>query len=353
MKTNILLTTISLIATITLSAQENTVAKAIEQYASDHNFNGTILVKKGDTLLHHKSYGLANREFKVKNSRDTRYKIASVTKLFTAVLIYQLVEQEKIKLDNLIRDHYPNYQGEGKDKVTIHQLLTSTSGIENLEKKGDQVYEKRLTIDEIISKYASGSLEFKPGSKFSYNNADYILLGKILENIYDTSFKQIIKQQILVPLNMKDTGILDYEVVSKLAQCYWRNETTSVSERDIPYFIENYYTSGAMYSTTSDLLTFTEALFDNKIINKNSLSQLLKTESDIERFDNYASGLWSFSFKENDNINNIASRPGVIWGAEAMIQRFIEKRISIILLSNGMETSNTWELLRAIQPYLK
>ncbi len=353
MKTSILLSAILFIVTTNLYAQEHAIVKIIEQYASDHKFNGTILIKKEDTVLHHKSYGLANREFNVKNSIDTRYKIASITKLFTAVLIYQLVEQEKVKLDNLIVDYYPNYKGEGKNKVTIHQLLTSTSGIENLEKKGDQVYEKRLTIDQIISKYASGPLEFMPGSKFSYNNADYIILGKILENIYDVSFKQIIKQQILDPLNMKNTGVFDYEVVSKLAQCYWRNEKTGKSERDVPYFIENYYASGAMYSTTSDLLTFTDALFNNQLINKNNLSKLLETESNIEKFDNYASGLWSFSFKDDDMTNNIASRPGTIWGAETMLQRFIEKKTSIILLSNGMETSNTWELLRMLQPYLK
>lgn len=321
--------------------------RVIEEYVNKHGFNGTILIQQKNKLLHLKSYGLANREFKVANHPQTKYKIASITKLFTSVLIYQLVEKGRLALDKSIKTYLPHYQGEGGSKVTVHQLLTSTSGIAGLEKDGDTVYEKRLTSDKILNKYASGKLVSSAGTKFSYNNADYIVLGKILEAIYQKPFEEILKQQILIPLQMKNTGVFNYKIVDQLANCYWWNKKTNTLERDIPYFVENYYASGAMYSNASDLLTFAQALYDEKtLIQANILEKLLEAKNDVQNKDNYASGLWSYTYKGGENIRHHgAARPGNIWGAEAMLLRLREKKVTIIVLSNSMGKTNMWGFL--------
>lgn len=333
-----------------LTAQAVTLEKAILDYTKENNFNGTILIQEKDTLLHSKSYGFANKEFQIPNRLNTRYKIASITKLFTSVLIYQLVEKGQIELDSPIQKHLPAYKGEGSNKVTIHQLLTSTSGIQNLEKSGDIVYEKRLTSQAVLDQYCSGSLEFTPGTKFSYNNADFIILGKILEKIYAQPFKKILNDQLLRPLQMTNTGMLNYQIVDNLAQCYWYNEDVKQLERDPPYYVENYYSSGAMYSSVTDLLTFSNSLYKHKILKKETLDILLKPENEILDKDNYASGLWVYKYKVSDKVQHTgASRQGNIWGAEAMLLKIFEKDITIIILSNSIGTSGMWDLVWKIK----
>ncbi|OJJ16842.1 hypothetical protein BKI52_33610 [marine bacterium AO1-C] len=334
--------------------QLSELKSSIQNYVEKHNFNGTIMIQQKGKTIYQKSYGLANREFKVPNRIDTKYRIASITKLFTAVLIYQLVEKQRIDLDKTIHHYLPNYRGEGAKKVTIHQLLTSTSGIADLEKDGDTVYEKRLNSDQVLQKYASGKLEADPGTKFNYNNADYIILGKILENIYAQPFAELLKQRILVPLKMSQSGVFNYGVVDNLATCYWWNEKTKQLERDVPYFVENYQASGAMYSTANDLLAFATALYqEKKLIGSKMLKKLLEAKNDVKDKDNYASGLWSYGYRVNKNlVHHGAARPGNIWGTETMLLRLLEKQTTIVVLSNSMGTSSMWGFLNKMIPKL-
>lgn len=336
-----------------LQSQTTELQSFFDVYAQEHRFSGNVLIVQDERPMFLKSYGMAHQEFKVPNTAETKFRIASITKLFTSVLIYKSIEEGKLTLDKTIFEVLPDYQGGGRQKVTIHQLLTSTSGIESLESNGDEVYEKKLTSDEVLKQYASGQLDTIPGTKFSYNNADYIILGKILEKVYHKSFESILKDQVLSPLKLANTGVLDYKVIDNLATSYWWNTETKTYERDIPYYGENYGASGNMYSTVWDLNKFSEALYTGKLITMDSLNQLLQTVEGVKDYDNYASGLWSFSFPvENEKKHHGASRPGNIWGSECMLLRLIEKNVSIIILSNGMGTSNMWGILRKIQPMI-
>lgn len=343
----------SVLAINQLYAQTAKLESFFDAYTQEHRFNGNVLIVQKGKPLFSRSYGLANQEFKTPNSLETKFRVASITKLFTSALIFKSVDEGKLKLDNTIVELLPNYKGEGAQTVNIHQLLTSTSGIEGLESNGDEVYEKKLSSDEILERYASGKLDTIPGTKFSYNNADYIILGKILEEIHQKSFGTLLKEQILSPLELNNTGILDYEVVDNLATSYWWNNELKRYERDVPYYGENYGASGNMYSTVRDLTTFSEALYSGKLINMTTLDKLLETVEGVKDFDNYASGLWSFSFPVgNEQRHHGASRPGNIWGSECMLFRFIEKGITMVILSNGMGTSDMWGIIRKVQPVL-
>lgn len=334
-----------------VNGQTEALQTFFDRYSNENHFNGNVLITQNDRILFSKSYGMANREFNIPNQRETLFRVASITKLFTSALIYQLVEQEKLSLDQTIFDILPDYSGAGAKKVNIHQLLTATSGLENLESKGDEVYEKKYSSDEVYRKYASGQLDTLPGTRFRYNNADYIILGKILENVHQKPYEAILRERILEPLGLKNTGVLNYKVVENLATAYWWNTEKKQYERDIPYYGENYGPSGNMYSTLDDLNAFSTALYGGEFINEKSLAKLLETVEGVKDFDTYASGLWSFSFPiGGEQRHHAASRPGNIWGTECMLFRLIEKEINIIILSNGMGTSDMWAILRKVQP---
>ena len=135
-------------------------------------FTGTILVSENGRVIYEKGFGMANREWNIPNKPETKFRIGSVTKQFTAAMILQLVEEGKMKLDGKITDYLPNYRRDTGSKVTIHQLLNHTSGIPSYtdlpgfdEKYSRDPYE----IDEFVKKFVSGDLQFEPGSNWNYN----------------------------------------------------------------------------------------------------------------------------------------------------------------------------------------
>lgn len=325
---------------VSLFSKSQDLENIITHYAIENQFNGTILINQNDSIIYSKSFGYSNREFRIKNQDSTKYKIASITKLFTAVLIMQLHERDKLQLDENISKYLPDYKGEGADSVTIQQLLNATSGIENMEKNGDEVYEKLLSSDDILQKYCSGKLISIPGKVFNYNNADYVILGKIIEAVTGQSYALVLNKQILQSLKLNSTGLMNYKVVEGLANTYWYNDSTGIIERDIPYYPENYYAAGGMYSSVYDLMNFSEALFTGDLLSKEALNTLM-----TPKLEAYANGLWVFNFWISDEIQpKVAFRPGNIWGTETLFIRLLDKNISIIILSNMMGTTKMNDL---------
>ncbi|HEV7904856.1 MAG TPA: serine hydrolase domain-containing protein, partial [Pyrinomonadaceae bacterium] len=158
-------------------------AARIDEYMTRANkirqFNGAVLVAENGKVIYKKGLGLANMEWNVPNEADTKFRLGSITKQFTAALIMQLVEQGKLKLDGKLSEYLPDYRKDVGDKVTIHHLLTHTSGIPSytgLPNFFAEVSRDPYTPVEFVKKYASGDLEFEPGSKFRYNNSGYFLL---------------------------------------------------------------------------------------------------------------------------------------------------------------------------------
>jgi CubicO group peptidase (beta-lactamase class C family) len=174
------------------------INKLMQTYLDQGRFNGTILVAENGDVIFKKGYGLANMEWDIPNRSDTKFRIASVTKQFTSMLIMQLVEEGKIKLDGKITDYIPGYRKDTGNKVTIHHLLTHTSGIPNVAKRPDlkEIIQQKHTVDEVIKKYCSGDFEFEPGTKYSYNASGYFLLGAIIEKVTNKSYETVLKEKI-------------------------------------------------------------------------------------------------------------------------------------------------------------
>lgn len=320
-----------------LFAQKSDLNNFIKKYATQHEFNGTILVQKDKKILYHQSFGIAERAFNTPITNQTRYQVCSITKTFTAVLILQLVEKGKINLNQKIIDYLPSYQGEAGTKVSIHQLLNHTSGMKNVDTAKDAnfmrygigFFHTPYTLSEIVTKFCSDPLVNEPGTKFDYNNGEYMILGRILEEIYKMPYEQILNQQILHPLGMSNSGLLShYKLIKNLATPYYRSETQSTIP-NLPVFVEDFSASGAMYSCTTDLIKFDQALFDLKLINKESLDQLL-----TPGLDEYGYSVWIRGGKGKDVKYKRMERYGRIMGANAAWFHYLNGNVTVMILSN-------------------
>ena len=344
----LLMATLLLLATgshaMITQAQAQTLEATIRDYAREHNFNGTILIQYKNKQIYQQSFGIADRAFNISVNNDTKFKIASLTKAFTAVLILQLYEQGKLDLHAPIKAYLPGYTGEGAERVTIHNLLNHTSGIQNFDtiksyeeaaRNGMEVYQTPHTTDDLLIKYCSGKLVHEAGKVFAYNNADYIILGKIIEKITAKTYNEVLKERILDPLGMTESGMLyQKDVVRNLANTYWKTDETKPLINDLPVYIENWYSAGGMYSTTADLLKFSNALFGYKLLKPDTLSLMLKSG-----LDDYGYGLWVASIEVRGKQYRIAHRPGSIMGANVVLLRFLDEDLTIIILSNTNATN--------------
>jgi D-alanyl-D-alanine carboxypeptidase len=312
---------------------------AIGDYAREHDFNGTILVRDGRGVVFHRGFGVAERAFGTPATDSTRYRIASITKLFTSVLVLQLHAEGRLHVDSAIRAYLPEYPGEGADRVTLHQLLNHTSGIENFDRvtsfqealeNGIVQYQKPHTTDALLAYCCSGRLVHEPGTTFAYNNADYVVLGKIIERVTGKPYEQVLDERILRPLGMPDTGMLRADaVLPRLASTYFFRPDTRTLMNDLPVYIENWYAAGAMYSTAADLLTFADALYGGRLLPPALLERMLAPGQD-----EYGYGLWSYAFERNGRRHRVAKRPGSIMGANTVLYRLLDENATVIILGN-------------------
>jgi len=333
----------------------------IRDYADERHFNGSIRVEEDGKSLFHGSFGIADRAFNVPCTDPTKYKIASITKVFTAVLVLALVEEKKIDLEQKIKHYLASYSGEGADRVAIRMLLNHTSGLPNADASYNSVayalatgmphYQLPATPDELIVRYYSGKLLSPPGKVFRYNNADYIILGKIIESVTGKTFEKVLEERILAPLGMHDTGLLHQrEIVPHLAPTYFSPEKGAALMNDMPVYPENWFAAGGMYSTTADLMKFANALYGGKLLSPASLDLMLKPG-----LDGYGFGVWvgnpTFGGKSYRNVN----RPGGIMGANGSFYHFngvgFDKEINIVVLSNTDLTDMdafSWDIGKAL-----
>ncbi len=320
-------------------AQSPALSTQVAGHAERHDFSGTILIDRGGRTLVRQAFGLADRTFEVPARSDTRFRVASITKLFTATLILRLAERGRLDLDAPIRRYLPDYPGGGADRVSIHQLLNHTSGIAQFDRvasldqalrEGIEQYQRPQTSESLLRRCCSGPLVRAPGSGFDYNNADYIVLGRIIERLTGKSFEQVLDEEILQPLGMRDSGIAHQgSILPRLAPTYyWRGEADGWMN-DLPFYFENWDAAGAMYATADDLLLFARALYGGRLIGRSMLERMLRSG-----LDDYGYGLWSYSVTRNGRSHRVAKRPGSIMGANAVLYRLLDQDVTIIRLAN-------------------
>lgn len=311
----------------------------VDDYARQHDFSGSVLIVEHGKPRLARQYGLANRAFAIRNDASTKYKIASITKAFTAILILQLHEQGRLDLDAPMRRYLPDYRGSGGDRVSVRQLLNHTSGLVNFDQVTDAAqairsglpnYQLPHTARQLLDDYCSGDLAHAPGTKFDYNNCDYIALGQIVERVYGQTYEQVLQQRILDPLGLKDTGVLHQrDIVAGLADTYFRRDDSKALTPDLPVYPENWYAAGAMYSTPGDLARFVDAWFGGRLIGDDALAAML-----APGLDDYGFGVWSYPVRIDGRRYHAVKRPGRIMGAQAQLYRIVEAKLTVVVLAN-------------------
>ena len=307
----------------------------INKYHDYNLFNGSVLVVQNGEIILQKNYGKADMSWNIEATSDTKFRIGSITKQFTAMLIMQLKKEGKIKLDDKIADYLPWFSKNIGNKITIHQLLTHTSGIPNYtdfpEFKTKMVFEN-LSGKEFAVKYFKDNLGFEPGTKQNYCNTGYYLLGLIIEEITGKPYEEVLKEKIFDVIGMKNTGIENpKDIISNFAQGY-DFDYDGYQKADYINIKTSVFSAGGMYSTANDMRKWDDALYTNILLNDEN-----KKIYFTPNLGNYAYGLVVQKHKNflgsGRDITTMAHSGGIN-GFSCNIARIPEDKIYVILLDN-------------------
>lgn len=294
-------------------------------YYELNRFNGAVLVAQSGKPLLAKGYGMANAEWSIPVTPDAKFRLGSITKQFTAMAVLLLAEEGKLSVDDPVRRHWSEAPAAWRD-ITVHQLLTHTSGIFNYTALPAYVRNMRQgkSPAEILKQLEDRPLEFAPGTQMKYSNSGYLLLGLIIEKVSGMSYAEFVRQRIFLPLGMHDTGYdSDTTVIPRRASGY---ERIGSQLRNAPFLDMSIpHAAGALYSTCLDLLKWDAALREQRLLNADSYRRYFTPEKN-----DYAYG-WI-----------VRERNGAVWqshggginGFSTMIIRVPAKQLLVVALAN-------------------
>ncbi len=318
-----------------LSAQQKSSNDSLTAKLDDYltsavqagQFNGTALVAEKGKIILQKGYGWKNFSAHTLNDNNTLYQIGSLTKPFTAIIILKLQEEGKLSVNDLLSKYFPDQKG--ADQITIQNLLDHTSGIYNYT---DDIgpedsaivshpIDRQLALDVFINK----DLLFKPGTKFSYSNSGYFLLGMIIEKITGKPYQQVLRQFIFTPLEMHHTGF-DYINLKDAAKATGYDVFDSTRHSiAVKWDSTVTYSAGSIYSTAGDLYKWSKAIAKGEILSAASWKQAF-----TPNLGNYGDGWWIDTLYGNKYVTHSGGMPGFM----ANFVYYPDKDITIILLNN-------------------
>jgi len=314
------------------------LAMKIHSYLSgfleDEKFSGAILVSvQGETIIS-KGYGMANYELGVLNKPETKFRIGSITKQFTAATILQLCEKGLININDTLDKYITSYPN-GKN-VTIHQLLTHSSGIPehtNVKEFMLNVRNKH-SVEELIHGFKDRPYDFKPGSEFAYCNSGYILLGYIIEKVTKDSYEKYLNKNIFKKFTMDNSGYDDYKkIIKNRASGYnLQGEERKLVNCD---FIDMSipYAAGGLYSTVEDLHIWNNKLTKGQILSEHYLNEMF-TKQVKTKNSYYGYGLYIQDVEVHGQVKRKLWHRGEVQGFFSCNTIFPHEDIQITMISN-------------------
>ncbi|MGB3187853.1 MAG: serine hydrolase domain-containing protein [Limnoraphis sp.] len=276
--------------TSTLTTEIDTYLKAHDEIGG---FSGAVIVVKAGETVFIQGYGMASLEYQIPNNSQTRFRLASVTKQFTAAAILQLQDRGVLDVQMPVSTYLSDYPN--GERITVHHLLTHTAGIPDLTSFPDSEQWMKLptTLDKLIARFQDLPLEFEPGEKFRYSNSGYILLTKIIETVSGDSYANYLQENLFKPLGMESTG---YEyplaIIEGLASGYQMTDNGYQKAEYINMLVPQ--GAGGLYSTVNDLARWNQFLFDHKSRDETILSN--------QAIAAMTSPIVSMGFEENPNL---------------------------------------------------
>ena len=295
---------------------------------TNNRFTGSIAISKNDTIIYTKNIGKADVSANKNATDETKYRIGSISKMFTSSLIFKAIEEKKIILNQTIDKYFPGIFN--AKKITIGNLLNHRSGIHNFT--NDSIYSTYFTKpkseSELTSIILNNKSDFEPGSKAEYSNSNYVLLSFILERIYKKTYSTLLMEKIVIPLQLKNTHVGNkINTVENEAHSYSYTDKWNVepeTDMSIPMG------AGAIISTPTDLIKFITKLFQGKIISFASLEQMKTLQ------DNYGMGMFQVPFYKKIGYGHT----GGIDAFQSVLYYFQIDKVAIAITGNGQSYSN-------------
>ncbi len=320
-------------------------ARILAAYEAHGLFDGAVLLATKGKVVFKSGYGVANRDWGIPNTVDTRFTIASLGKAMTAHLVLTLVEEGRVSLDSPIATYLPAFNKGIADKVTVHHLLTHSSGLSWWAKEGTGYETRSYSLEELVKLAEGLNLHFEPGSQTGYSNSGYNLLAAIIEHVTGKTFEDAMRERIFKPAGMRDTGFAWLnEVVARRATGYDRlsdGRYTPATYNNQSYAIG----AGGLYSTVDDMFRWNMYL-DRKLAPE--LRELMFTSH--VGGNGYGWGMGRYGTKDGA-VGKYALGMGCTHGFSTVQSRALDDDHYIIILSNVRQldqSSITNDLLNII-----
>lgn len=319
----------------------------LEALGNTGQLSGGVLIAKDGRPLLRRVFGFANLADRVPNAPDTRFNVASMGKMFTAVAILQLVEAGRIAVGAKVGEYLPQYpNAQVRDSVTIHQLLTHTSGMGNFWEEHARVAKERYkSIADYLPLFAEQPLEFDPGTAFGYSNSGYMVLGLILEAVSGQNYFDYVQDHVFKLAGMSDSGFFELDrVVPRLATGYSRsNDEPGVVVNNLFVNVTKGMPAGGADSTIDDLLRFANALEGSRLLRRETFE--LMTAGKVA----YGGRKYAYGFVEElANGHRIVGHGGGHVGIANELMVFTDLGYTVVILTNG-DVDAFWD----VQSFLK
>jgi len=305
------------------------IDQVIKYFATDSRFMGSVLVAKDGSVVFNRAYGFANLEWQIPNTVDTRFRLGSMSKQFTAAAVLLLEERGKLHTDDLLKKHLPDAPA-AWDAITIHHLLSHTSGIPDIVPMPEFQSIRTLPSrpDRLLARFQDKPLMSAPGERFNYSNTGYIVLAALIERTSGQPYERFVQENILDPLDLKQTGSDTFTAIIPRRASGYRPSlgTGGMQLRNADYIDMTVpIGGGSLYSTTGDLARWSHALFGGRLLSAQSLQKMTRPVKS-----NYAYGL---------RVGNVSERlmyehPGAIDGFNSAIMYFPESKTAVVVLAN-------------------
>jgi CubicO group peptidase (beta-lactamase class C family) len=322
--------------TLTSGAIAHEIEKHVAALASEDNFSGVVLVAKGDHVMVRRAYGFADQDWRVANRADTKFHLGSVGKMFTAAAILKLADQGKLGLDDSVAKWVPEYSHVEAREITLRQLLAHSSGIGDMDVRG---IKQPMTGAEIAATMAE-PLASKPGERFGYSNAGYVLLQAVVERATGKPFGEALKQLVFNPSGMAHTGSWPVTaVLQNRATGYLHPEDDPLglgprfsNEQFLGYGANG---AGGEYSTADDMFAFLKAIAGGRLLGAPATREMLTPRIDFAgapRPSKYGYGVDLTSCGGHPAFGHEGGGPNS--GVSSLVYRTLDHGWTIIVLSN-------------------
>ncbi len=312
------------------------VSAFLKERAENNGFSGAVMIAKDGERVLGEAHGLASRAFGVPNRINTKFNLGSMNKMFTGVAIAQLAERGKISFQDRIIDHIPDYPNrEVAEKVTIHQLLTHTSGMGNYwtEEYMKTSKDRYRDVSDYLPLFVDQPLLFEPGTDWSYSNSGYMVLGLIIERVTGESYFDYVMENIYLPAAMTNTDAyeLDY-VVPNLAVGYTRmGAREGELKNNLFLHVVKGGPAGGGYSTVEDLIRFGRALLEHKLLSQEFTDLVIEGKVGTER----ENRKYGYGFRNRtENGHTIIGHSGGFPGINSFLDIYLDLGYSVAIMSN-------------------